>query len=109
MLYSNNTLIGDKRFSELSNEELKRIADRNAKDINELTNQAKQKVQSEPVTKTEEKVTEPVTKTKQPTTKAEDLKLNVKSTTNGLVDISNQENEIEDFKVYPNPSEGKRR
>ena len=52
---------------------------------------------TETVTKTEEKVTEPTAETRKPTAKAEDLKLNVKSTTNGLVNISNQENEIEDI------------
>ena len=55
---------GDKSISELSDEELKTFADTSF--LNENINQAKQKVQSETVTKTEEKVTEP-TAEKQPT------------------------------------------
>jgi GNAT superfamily N-acetyltransferase len=84
-------------LSVASNEEIETMADLVSKDFEDRLNPAKQKAQAETVTKTEEKVTEPTAETRQPTAKAEDLKLNVKSTTNGLVNISNQENEIEDI------------
>jgi len=99
LLYSNDTLIGDKRFSELSNEELKRKADENAKDINEFTNQAKQKVQSETVTKTEEKVTEPTAEVKEVVSDDRVAEEYAKSTNS---DIDAAKKSISDVKKYNN-------
>lgn len=65
---------GDKSISELSDEELKTFADTSF--LNENINKSKQKVQSETVTKTEEKVTEPTAKTA-PETKQEEQKIAV--------------------------------
>jgi ribosomal protein S18 acetylase RimI-like enzyme len=58
-----------KDFLDLTEEEFKEVADKNANYENNRINQAKQKVQSETVTKTEEVVT-PTTETKQPTKEA---------------------------------------
>ena len=62
--HSDNTIIGDKRFSELSDDEIKYEADTNIEFFDKLINGARQKVQDETVTKTEEVVTEPTAETK---------------------------------------------
>jgi hypothetical protein len=87
LLYTNDALINGKRISEFSNEELKNLADNQAKNKNELINKARQKVQSETVTKTEEVVT-PTTEAKveeqvtEPTAKKQRLQISTPLTEN---------------------------